>query len=297
MRLSLLLLASLSLVDASRIAAPPASSLTLRRLRGGEAEAEAVAAAAAAGSKNEGSSEDGDDEAEVAAALAALSRSIDAFMDQFAQLELGVLSTARPSILGRKASPEAIAARPDRRAFKEAHQHFCEVHRLMRGESDEALPAAAGSMQLLRQAALYLSDDEAAAKENVRAVPAETVEKLAALRAAGRRKAGGTVASALSQLREALAGPLEAHSKLVAALGASQVQPVPAALSREAVTAKLNTVPTFCLLDGQSRVVGMREEEGATPTACFYTDPAEVEACPSSRGGEELSGHRVDGPV
>ena len=72
---------------------------------------------------------------------------------------------------------------------------------------------------------------------------------------------------------------------------------MPAALSREAMTAKLNTVPTFCLLDGQSRVVGMREEEGATPTACFYTDPAEVEACPSSRGGEELSGHRVDGPV
>ena len=51
------------------------------------------------------------------------------------------------------------------------------------------------------------------------------MEKLAALRAAGRRKAGGTVASALSQLREALAGPPEAHSQLVAALGASQVQP------------------------------------------------------------------------
>lgn len=52
------------------------------------------------------------------------------------------------------------------------------------------------------------------------------------------------------------------------------LQPAPsaAALSQTEIMQKLNSVPTFCILNGDSNIVGMQDPEGEGEVCCWFTD-------------------------
>eukprot|EP00908_Phaeocystis_cordata_P018673 Transcript_30136.p1 GENE.Transcript_30136~~Transcript_30136.p1 ORF type:complete len:262 (-),score=85.87 Transcript_30136:89-796(-) len=70
--------------------------------------------------------------------------------------------------------------------------------------------------------------------------------------------------------------------------------PAPAALSRAQISARLDGVPTFVVVDGDGEVVRPRDEQGEAVPASFHTDPEEAKAAldklrndPLAAGGAE----------
>lgn len=58
---------------------------------------------------------------------------------------------------------------------------------------------------------------------------------------------------------------------------------VPAALTKEEITAKLNGVPTFCIMNGEGGVVSMRDPNGSEDAVCtWFTDANEARAVMAS---------------
>jgi len=96
-----------------------------RRLRGGAVDDEAASAVANAAAAD---LEEDLSEVDVDEAMDAFSATLDSFMKAFQELEQRVSSTARKSFLGQEASPEEVAQRPDRVAFKEALELLSSIH-------------------------------------------------------------------------------------------------------------------------------------------------------------------------
>ena len=58
-------------------------------------------------------------------------------------------------------------------------------------------------------------------------------------------------------------------------------EPPKAALTQEQIIYKLNTVPTFCILNGQKNIVGLQDPSdptGKLETCCWFADAAEAKA-------------------
>jgi len=216
-------------------------------------------------------------EVDINAAVEEFSAALEGFMTKFGELQAQVSTTAKANFFGQTEKPEKIAERPDRVAFKQAFEHFTALQEFINKErsSSERLQFVASSMQLLRQAALLLAEEED--KIATAGVPQKTLDLLQSLRAQCRKKPKGTVAMAMDELKEALLPPIDAHKRLVAGIGIKRPEPVKAALAKEQIIEKLNAIPTFCLLNGEGYAVTVRGEDGS-PTCSWFVDPNEASA-------------------
>ena len=232
-----------------------------------------------------------DDGSEVVAPkLEELMNQLDLFMAQFQRLEEAVSSEAMPNFLGMKPKPADVAGRADRVAFKQAFHALSELHVTVRDrKAGSEFISPEPSLNLLKQLSLFVA--EGADDVQVPVGP-EMAAQLAALRKECLRKPKGTVARAMSELRDTLAALSAAHTALLQAVGLagdaataaaaeaaaySTAAAASASLSREEITAKLNAVPTFALLNKDDEVVMMQNDDG-TEACLWFIDPGEAEA-------------------
>ena len=284
------------LLDVRPRAVPFTGRSALSRLRGGAVDSGAATA------DSEGHADLFED----------LGTQLSKFMSTFRKLEEQTSTTCLPGKLGFSMPPFVVRARSDRVAMRQA---LGAVSKAMSSAVSEDASVVGASAALLEQLQLVL-DGGAAAAEG--AAVAALPEELAGLRRACARKPEGSVAAAARALRAALDAPLAAHARLAAATGGPTVTatasaaavapaaaapaaaapdaaaPPPAALSRAQILAKLDGVPTFCVVDAQGEMVRPRDEAGEAGAAAFYIEPDDAKTAldtlrrdPLASGGAE----------
>jgi len=235
-----------------------------------------------------------------------LGTQLSEFMGTFRRLEEQTSTTCLPGRLGFTMPPFVVRARSDRVALRQA---LGAVSKAMSKAVAEDASVVGASAALLQQLQLVLDGGAAAAES---AAVAALPEELMGLRRACARKPEGSVAAAARALRAALDAPLAAHARLAAATATATVTttasgavasdaatsdaaaPPPAALSRAQILAKLDGVPTFCVVDALGDMVRPRDENSEAGAAAFYIDPDDATAAlellrrdPLASGGAE----------